>query len=127
VLTNAQGPGDCSDWTARAIIQSLFDMKPQRDVPTLIEETARVHLGMYTKMMREYEDHRIKDTPCPPLLDFIGRYADSGIGMQIDIYSLERDTCLGSGGLEMRLNQRSTQCHKLQHYHHDVFGFPPAS
>lgn len=56
----------------------------------------------------------------PPLSDFIGLFTNGDIKMRLEIYT-------ASTGLEMRLNGRESQRHKLQHYHYDVFSFLPKS
>ena len=126
VLTNAQGLGDCSDWVAQAIIQTLFDLEPKLDFLQISREKAEEQLTKYSKMMVEYENHRHKTTPCPRLASFTGTFMNSDIKMSIGI-DLVRPGEDADASLRMELNKRKTQRHAMKHFHNDVFGFPPSS
>lgn len=120
VLTNAQGAGDCSDWVAQAVIQELFDLQPRLDFDEIVQRSAKEHLTQYQRLKDEYGKHRQQGTSAPAYKDVVGTYTNQAIRMTIEVF-------VDGGCLQMQLNGRSTQRHKLTHYHQDVFGFLPAS
>ncbi len=85
-----------------------------------MEESAKFHFSGYQTMKDKYEQHREKNTPASHLDGIIGTYYNDSIRMTIDVFEVE-------DGLAMKLNGRESQRHNLTHYHHDVFGFLPAS
>ena len=126
VLANAQGLGDASDWTARAIIQTLFHLKPELDFVQLSAEKAAEQLTMYTELVAAYENNRVKDTKSPPNKELLGTYVCEDIKMTIDVLASNTEE-FSKPGLSMIINNRRSQLHRLKHYYYYIFGFLPSS
>ncbi|KAJ8133383.1 hypothetical protein O1611_g237 [Lasiodiplodia mahajangana] len=99
VLTNAQGAGDCSDWIAQAVIQELFDLKPELDFVQIAKQTASKQLNQYEDMRKSYEGNRHQGTPEPSHDQLVGVYYNNNIKMTVDV--LEDD-----GRLLLQFNHR---------------------
>ena len=87
VLANVRGLGDGSDWTAQAIIQSLFDLQSKLDFQHLATAMRNRQLKLYSNPMEAYEANRQLNIDQPPDEQLIGRYLNEDICMQINIFS----------------------------------------
>ncbi|KAF2256540.1 beta-lactamase/transpeptidase-like protein [Trematosphaeria pertusa] len=123
VLTNAQSLGDCSDLVGQALVQALFKMEPELDFRSIAASISGEHLLRFDEMKTEYESNRVPNTKSPDLREVEGVFMNSDIRVKINVSRVGNE----NGRLEMRLNDRESQRHRLQHYHYDTFGFLPES
>ncbi|KAM0363031.1 hypothetical protein HYE67_007970 [Fusarium culmorum] len=122
VLSNSQALGDASDWTARAIMQELFQFRPCVDLVAQAQVTARQALGLYSRLMADYRDNRHYEKGAS-LIGKFGVYSNSGLKLFLDV----RPTAHPGRAGEFLLNGMPTQHHYLEHYNGSTFGFPPRS
>ncbi|KAG5792706.1 hypothetical protein H9Q69_008231 [Fusarium xylarioides] len=122
VLSNAQALGDASDWTARAIMQELFEFQPSIDLVAQAKLTARQALGLYARLMDDYIKNKSQSEDAD-LNDKFGVYVNEGLKLHIDIRPTKNRDKAG----EFFLNSMETQHHYLEHFKSLTFGFPPRS
>lgn len=123
VFSNTQALGDASDWTAQAIMQELFQLRPEVDIVKLADMKAKYARETYSRLMEDYEQKRKPGGPSENLKDKFGRYRNEGLELYIDIRETHRKDKAG----EFTLNGMDTQLHYLEHFRGSTFGFPPES
>lgn len=116
ILSNAQALGEASDWTARAIMQELFRLRPTLDLVSMADLKAKGALGIYSRLMLDYSSHRNPGEPADRLDDKFG------LNLYLDIRATNHDGKTGE-----LLNGMQTQHHYLKHFGESTFGFPPES
>ncbi|KAL6401057.1 hypothetical protein AUP68_16780 [Ilyonectria robusta] len=123
VLSNSQALGDASDWTARAIMQELFQLRPAFDLVGMAEAKAKESLGIYRRLADDYRNHNSPERSTANLTDKFGLYRNKGLKLYLEIRPTSRKDKAG----EFLLNGMQTQLHYLEHFGESTFGFLPGS
>lgn len=123
VLSNSQALGDASDWTARAIMQELFELQPVADVLGQAQLKAKEARSLYINLMKEYNDHRGDEKDFKSLEGRFGIYRNHGLKLFLRVQATSKK---GKAG-EFFLNGMESQHHYLEPFKGSTFGFPPSS
>lgn len=90
VLSNSQALGDASDWTARAIMQELFQLRPALDLVGMAEAKAKESLGIYRRLADDYRNHSSPERSTANLTDKFGLYRNKGLKLYLEIRPTSR-------------------------------------
>ncbi|KAG9501657.1 hypothetical protein J7337_007348 [Fusarium musae] len=113
VLSNTQALGDASDWTARAIMQELFELRPSIDLVAQAKLTARQALGLYARLMGDYIKNKSQSEDAD-LDDKFGVYVNEGLKLHIDIRPTKNRDKVGEFFLNVRLSHAHAQTGQTQ-------------
>ncbi|KAK7413380.1 hypothetical protein QQX98_007757 [Neonectria punicea] len=118
VFSNSQALGDASDWTARAIMQELFQLRPALDLVSMVKDKRREALGTYSRLMEDYRRHKSSGGAEEDLDDKYGVYSNAGLKLYLDIRPTKHT---GKAG-EFLLNGMQSQHHYLEYFGESTFG-----
>ncbi|KAI1126532.1 beta-lactamase/transpeptidase-like protein [Nemania abortiva] len=126
-LGNTYGLGDGPDWTCQAIMQAMFDLKPEIDFVKASKLRAQYEFERYERLANDFAIHRhVSILDQPKLTDFLGRFRNYGLKMTLDITLPDvADKGPKEEFLILTVNELSSQQHRLEHYNGDSLGFLP--
>ncbi|KIL89243.1 hypothetical protein FAVG1_07637 [Fusarium avenaceum] len=117
-LTNGGNLGDAADFTAKIMIQALFDTKPYVDYLELAQEEAKLHRHWYKQLLVDwlaYSDVMRKEAD---LDDYVGNYIWSNV--TVNIFKCEE-----TGHLALTINGHQDSRCNLEFYAKDAYSFTP--
>ncbi len=119
ILSNGTGLGDCTDWIAQDMLQTMFQLEAKVDYIEVALRAAALYLSHYDRDFRiPLEENRVAGTKPPMLTDFAGTY----LMENLDIVRLGVDVDpKNATKLRMTVNKQPDQVWEMWHYNFDVF------
>ncbi|KAH6964591.1 beta-lactamase/transpeptidase-like protein [Fusarium avenaceum] len=117
-LTNGGNLGDAADFTAKIMIQALFDTKPHVGYLKLAQEEANLHRHWHKQLLVDWLAHSDIMRKEADLNDYVGNYVWSNITVNIV-------KCKETEHLALTINgHRDSRCN-LEFYAEDAYSFTP--
>ncbi|KAF5975531.1 beta-lactamase/transpeptidase-like protein [Fusarium bulbicola] len=125
-LGNSCGLEDGPDWSAQAIAQTNFDLRPPIDFAEVSKQRAMIEYERYARLAADFEDFRNKERREENqfdvnLEDYVGKYVHTGLKMALDIRHSTGES------LTLVVNNVPSQHHQLTHFAGGKLGFLPSS
>ncbi|KAJ5561497.1 Peptidase S12 Pab87-related C-terminal [Penicillium sp. DV-2018c] len=117
VLMNTTAVSDAADWTARVLIEGLFDFAKPTDFTKLAEEGRRRRLDRFNKVHDKLGEERAQGAAPVPLECYVGKYFNENYDFMLVITldpTSENSLMISFQGLQ-------TQTYNLRHHHDHVF------
>lgn len=117
-LTNGGNLGDAADFTAKIMIQALFDTKPYIDYLKLAQEEAKLHRHWHKQLLVDWLAHSDIMRKEADLNDYVGNYIWSNI--TVNIFKCEE-----TEHLALTINGHQDSRCNLEFYAEDAYSFTP--
>ncbi|KAH7252748.1 beta-lactamase/transpeptidase-like protein [Fusarium tricinctum] len=117
-LTNGGNLGDAADFTAKIMIQALFNTKPYIDYLKLAQEEANLHRHWHKQLLVDWLAHSDVMQKEADLDDYVGNYVWSNI--TVNIFKLEE-----TEHLALTINGHQDSRCNLEFYAKDAYSFTP--